>query len=251
MTHINDYYLFEQFIETYIPAGFKNINTNDSLILEIEKMLEANDQIFFIGDLILFKMLYISDRVAKKIGVKPEFIDPGFFITTTHPDDLRRHNQARTKHMSLALELYIKKEGMGFVSLDLRTKKPGSGYYHMLYQWYYFYSNVPSDTVYLLVVITDISKFKKSKVGTHYYFGNNLTHFRYPDEELLGIGNIFSDREFEIIQQIELGLSTSQIASKFNRSKHTIETHRSNIITKSGKNTIMEVIYDLKQKGLL
>jgi DNA-binding NarL/FixJ family response regulator len=61
----------------------------------------------------------------------------------------------------------------------------------------------------------------------------------------------FSDREFEIIRLIESGLTSEQIAEKIFLSVHTVNTHRRNILTKSGKETISELIYELIDKGLL
>ena len=64
-------------------------------------------------------------------------------------------------------------------------------------------------------------------------------------------GNIFSSREFEIIRLIESGLSTEEIANKLFLSVHTVNTHRRNILEKSGKQTIADLIYDLKERGFL
>jgi DNA-binding NarL/FixJ family response regulator len=57
--------------------------------------------------------------------------------------------------------------------------------------------------------------------------------------------------ESRIIELIEQGLSTKEIAEKLIRSPLTINTHRSNIIKKTGKSTITEVMRDLKASGLL
>ena len=81
--------------------------------------------------------------------------------------------------------------------------------------------------------------------------GNDLSYFRYPDEELLMTGNIFSDREFEIIKLIQEGFDSEQIAEKLFLSKHTVNTHRKNILDKTGKAHISDLIYYLEENGLL
>ena len=81
--------------------------------------------------------------------------------------------------------------------------------------------------------------------------GNDLSYFRYPDEDLLMIGNIFSDREFEIIKLIKEGYDSEQIAVKLFLSKHTVNTHRKNILDKTGKAHISDLIYFLEEQGLL
>ena len=75
--------------------------------------------------------------------------------------------------------------------------------------------------------------------------------FRFPDDELLMTGNIFSHTEFNIIELIDEGLSSKEIAEKLYRSVHTINTHRTNILEKAGKSKISDVIRDLKETGLL
>ena len=76
------------------------------------------------------------------------------------------------------------------------------------------------------------------------------SYFKYPDEELLKKGNIFSTREFEIIVLIRSGLSSEEIAEKLFLSVHTVNTHRRNILEKSGKESISELIYDLTERGM-
>ena len=67
----------------------------------------------------------------------------------------------------------------------------------------------------------------------------------------MNTGIVFSDREFEIIRLIETGLSTEQIAKKIFLSPYTVNTHRGNILKKTSKTNIAELIYDLKERGEL
>jgi DNA-binding CsgD family transcriptional regulator len=65
------------------------------------------------------------------------------------------------------------------------------------------------------------------------------------------IGNPLSDREFEIVKLIAEGLNSEQIADKIFLSVHTINTHRRNIVAKTEKHNIAEVIFDLQKLRLL
>lgn len=51
-------------------------------------------------------------------------------------------------------------------------------------------------------------------------------------------GNLLSDRETEVLQQLALGLSNKEIADKLNISVHTVITHRKNISQKTGIKTV-------------
>jgi DNA-binding CsgD family transcriptional regulator len=101
------------------------------------------------------------------------------------------------------------------------------------------------------LVISDIYRFERIHQGFHYYIGNDPKVFCYPDEELLSAGLIYSHAEFRIIELIEQGLSTKEIAKELFRSPLTINTHLSNIIKKAGKSSIAGVIRELKADGLL
>jgi DNA-binding CsgD family transcriptional regulator len=185
-------------------------------------------------------------------GIDQNKVTPGFFLTTTHKDDLKRHQLARTKLFNVAQDIYIQKNGTCIISANFRGRnQKDDGFTNYLYQCFLFYSKIPYESTFLILVITDISRFEKIHKGFHHYIGNDPKVFRFPDVELLSTGSIFSHTEFSIIELIEQGMCTKEIAEKLFRSPLTINTHRSNIIKKAGKSTITEVIRDLKAKGLL
>ena len=162
-----------------------------------------------------------------------------------------RNTKGWAKLMLMANELLAAKSGDALLSTNMKLRNPEGKYAEILFQCYLFYSEIPHKTVYLFQVHTNIDWFKKIKHGYHYYMGEDLSLFRYPDEELLMMGNVFSEREFQIIKLVAEGLNSQQIADKLFLSKHTISTHRSNILNKLGKTQMSEVIYMLRENGLL
>lgn len=247
-----DYSLFYKFFVTYSETDFKEINPDDPLLQELDIYMDNNRQLFYITDVIQLNIKYISKGVKSLFGIDPDKVTTGFFLTTTHPDDLKRHHLARAKLISEAQEIYIRKSGTCIISSNFRGRKPEStDYADYLYQCFLFYSKIPYDSVFLILVITDISGIGTIHKGFHYYIGNDPKVFRFPDEELLSKGSIFSHTEFRIIELIEQGMTTREIAEKLFRSPLTISTHRSNIIEKAGKTNIAEVLRELKTMGLL
>jgi len=174
-----------------------------------------------------------------------------FFFSIIHPDDFERFSLGRIKLFKLAQNLYLLKEGNALTSTNLTIRNPNNKYSSLLFQCYLFYSSAPIETVYCLNVYTNIDGYKKTKKHYHYYSGNDLSYFKYPDEELLSIGNVFTQREFEIIKLIELGLNSEQISEKLFLSHFTINAHRANILKKTDKTAMTEVIHDLYEKGML
>ncbi len=246
-----NYNLFHKFIETYLPVGFNGINPGDPLMIELEQIMEKNDQFFYIADAIHMKILFTSRWSAEMIGIAPEDVTFYYFMEATHPDQIQRLNLGRTKLIKKAQDIFIAGNGSALISTDFKIRVSGGGYAHFLLQNYLFYSEIPYKTVFFLKIHTNIDWFKKIKHGYHYYIGNDLSYFRYPDEEMLQMGNVFTTREFEIIRLIESGLSTEQIAEKLFLSIYTVNTHRRNILTKTGKKTISDLIYELKERGVL
>jgi hypothetical protein len=249
-TDLQDYSLFNKFIETYLPVGFKGIDREDPLMVQLEAMTEANNQFFHVANLIQAKISWSSKRSKKMIGIEPEELDAYHFMEATHPDDLEKHTQGRSKMFDLANDLFRAKKGSALLSINIRIRNWLGEYPDLLFQLYFMYSE-PFNTVFLFQVHTDIDFFKKRKYGYHYYVGTDFSKFRYPDDKLLNLGNPLSDHEFEIVKLIESGLSSEAIAIKMFLSVHTINTHRRNILHKTGKPSMSDLIYDFKEKRLL
>jgi DNA-binding CsgD family transcriptional regulator len=245
------YSLFLQFVKAYSRQGFKGIDRNDPLILELEEMMDGNNQFFAVFDMLHLKTLFVSQASIKMIGVQPDDLTSYHLKEATYPDDLERHELGILKAFKTAHDFFVAKKGEMLISSNFRIRIPGGNYLNQLVQCYIFFSPDPVETVYMIDIHTDISWCKKIKHGFHYYLGNNLSYFRYPDEELLKAGNIFSDRELEIIRLVHKGLDSEQIAEKLFLSKHTINTHRKNILEKTGKDHLSDLIYYLQEIGQL
>jgi DNA-binding CsgD family transcriptional regulator len=245
------YDLFFEFIEKFSVAGFKGIDRQDPLILSLEEIMKNNNQFLSVFDMLRMKTEFVSQGCIQMLGVKPDDLTSYHFKEATHPDDLKRHELGLVKMFKIAHELFVAKKGEMLISTNFRFRNPTGNYTNQLIQCYLFYSPVPYSTVYLININTDISRFKKIKHGYHYYVGNDISNFKYPDEEMLSKGNIFTDREFEIIKLIHEGFDSEKIAEKLFLSKHTVNTHRKNILDKTGNDRISDLIYDLQERGLL
>ncbi len=250
-TDYQDYSLFFRFIEAYSPTGFKGINRNDQLIAEIEDMMERNNQFFYVGDILQMHIIFSSTRCYHMLGIAPEELTPYHFFEATHPDDMFRHTLGRAKMFKIAHDLFKAEKGDALLSTNIRLRNPEGKYSDTLLQLYFYYSTIPYKSVFVIKVHTNIDWFTGRKHGFHYYVGNDISYFRYPDEKLLMTGVPFSDREFEIIKLIETGLSSDLIANKLYLSVHTVNTHRRNILEKAKKQNMSDVIYELMQRGVL
>lgn len=247
----SNYKLYLKIIEKYGPQSFAGIDPNDPLIIEAEEMMQKNDQFIYFGDLILFQILYTSKRSMDMMGVEPAKLSASNFFEAGHQDEMNRHLLGRTVLLKQAYDLHKAESGYKIFSANYRIKNSAGDYDNLLMQFYIYYSTIPYKSVFVIKVHTNINWFKKRKHGYHYYLGDDLSNFRFPDHELLMMGNVFSRREFDILQLIEKGHSSEQIAEKLFISTNTVNTHRRNILHKSGKAQMSELIHDLKEQGIL
>jgi DNA-binding CsgD family transcriptional regulator len=249
-----NYNLFFDFIKTYSPVCFKEINRQDPIVLALEEMMKYNNQFLCVFDMINMKVEFTSQGSLQLLAIKPDDLTPYHFKEATHPEDLNRHELGLVKLIKTGHELFVSKKGEMLISTNFRFRNITGNYTNQLVQCYLFYTAIPNNAVYLININTDVSWCnwcKKTRSGFHYYVGNDLSYFRYPDEELLMTGNLFSDREFEIIRMVQKGFDSEQIAEKLFLSKHTVNTHRKNILGKTGKAHISDLIYYLEERGQL
>jgi hypothetical protein len=246
-----NYSIFFDFIESYLPSGFLNVKYDHPIMLRLQQLMEENDQFLTVSDLGQIKFLFASERIREMIGVEPDQLNPSHFVEVTHPDDLHRLGLLRALTFTVEQEVLETQKGSALASFTIRLRNPSGVYSNTLCQAYFFSSQLPHKAVYLLQVISNVDWYKPKKQEYHHYKGKDISLFKYPDEELLKIGPGFSIREMEIIKLIESGLSSKEIADKLFLSVHTVNTHRRNILEQSDKDNLSNLIYELKEQGLL
>jgi hypothetical protein len=245
------YSIFFDFIESYLPSGFLGVKPDDAIMQKLEQMLEQNDQFITVADLGQIKFQFVSEGIRRMIGVEPSELNPGHFVEVTHPDDLHRLGLLRAQTFIVEKEVLETQTGSALVSFTMRMRNPSGVYNNYICQAYFFYSPIPRKVVYLLQVISRIDWCRVKNQDYHHYKGKDMSFFKFPDEDLVKIGPGLSEREFEIIRLVESGLGSKEIANKLFLSVHTVNTHRKNILEKTGKAQISDLIYDFKEQGLL
>lgn len=246
-----DYEIFFRFFEKFKAQRFQDIDPNDPLIIEMNEKLGKAEQFLLLGDYLEIKMLYLCGTCSIYYGVECENLTPAVFLERTHPDDMKRHALGRSKVFQLVGEMFHDKSEDLILSTHFKLKTSNGEYRDLLFQMYMMYAEVPHPTVYAFQVNTDITDMIADQKGYHYYVGNDISFFRYPDKELLLVGNVFSKREFEIIKGIAQGLESQEIAEKLFISVHTVNTHRRNLLNKTGKRNTHELVHELQEKGVI
>lgn len=249
MEQISYYKLFLEFIDTYLPGGFLDINPEDPLVRDLNELLLTHKQHFHVADMLDLRILFVSSTIRRTLGIEPEEYTPKNELELQHPEDLERFTVVRSKFITLCTETFNKGGDFALMSTNSRFRHADGLYKNFLVQGYVISQKTPKPSVYALAVITDIEWFGPIKHGYNYYLGDDLSYFRFPDKELIETGCMFTDREFEILEQIRLGLDSKSIGDKLFISPHTVDTHRRNMLKKTGKTSTHELILHLQKGG--
>lgn len=250
MERKKNYKAFLRFVEENKNTGFKDIDEKDPLLIRLEKMMAENNQFFYILDFTRLNIVFTSKRSKQLIGLEPEHVNPRTIFDRTHPKELKRHNVARSKMFQLTNEMHANpQDDFMIASTNYRFLNLQGKYNDLLIQGYVFKVRMPELNIYGMLLHTDLSKFGKINYGYNHYLGNDKDMFRYPDQEYILTGRVFTKREFEILELLKTGHNSEQIAEKLFLSTHTIDTHRRNIIKKTGNSSTTELIYELQEKG--
>ena len=60
-----------------------------------------------------------------------------------------------------------------------------------------------------------------------------------------------SERELQIVRLLAKGLASKQIGAELDISKHTVDTHRRNLIMKTGCKNTMELVVRCVREGVV
>ena len=115
-----NYNLFLKFIETYTPAGFYGIDPTDTLMVELERMMERNNQFIYLADAIHMKILFTSRGSKALLGIPADELSFYHFMEATHPSDIQRLNLGRSKIVRLAQDLFIAEKGYTLISTNYK-----------------------------------------------------------------------------------------------------------------------------------
>ena len=137
---------------------------------------------------------------------------------------------------------------------DFRIRKKSGEYIRAMLQVVVVQNDDEGRILRTLVVLTDISHLKKDGQVVLSYIGmdGEPSYFDVNVQNLLPEKNRFlSKREKEVLYLIAEGLLSKQIAESLYISKHTVDSHRKNLLQKTGSANTGELINKAIRDGLI
>lgn len=244
----------------HLAAILKKIPTTvgEQIDLSQKEMIAKYMNLFHIGPYfyVIFNtrstvMEYVSPEVIDVLGFKSDEFDLTKVLTDIHPDDLPLFYGYQQKAVEffaqLPQELLFKYK----FSYDYRILDSNKNYRRLLQQVapiYYF----PEGGARTLTIFTDVSHLNIQGASKLSFIGMDSapSYYNVPAEKhILSADKIFTKREQEILRYIVRNKTSQEIADSLCISKHTVQTHRKNIIRKSGCSSMQDLLVKSVREG--
>lgn len=220
--------------------------------LELHKKMlnifQAGEFYYYILDLTKVEMEYISPEINSILGLANEY-DFGveYIYEEIHPEDKERFIAHEMKVTEFFNALPPEKIMKYKVSYDYRLRRTNGEYIWILMQTVTVQTDESGAVIRVLGMHTNISHIKTDNKPSGLSFiglEGEPSFYNVPVQQtlLLPAKEIFTRREKEILRLIIQGITSVQMSDQMCVSIHTINSHRKNILKKSGCDTVTELI---------
>jgi DNA-binding CsgD family transcriptional regulator len=153
----------------------------------------------------------------------------------------------------------VKKQGIefpdhkqGYCGWEYKTRKTGKTKYLMINQQGLEYSD-KGEPLIVLVTVSDVTHLLREKPPFWSTIQlENTTHYCYHSEKSgIHVAELLSPREIEFLRCFESGLELKAISEKMGISYKTADTHRTNILQRTGARNPMAAIELVRRVGLM
>lgn len=209
--------------------------------------------------LALGQCLYIMDFKKKIVsyqkGVK-EFLgytneEFTFDLVSSyfHPDDFEIITRLIRGTLMFASDNNVSKDVSFF--LTYRIQKKDGSYVKVMRQSTTYDLDESGKIISNFSLLSDISFLNTSNKVEWNFDAPGLNKEKFREYIMKEYKGFFSDRETEILHQLTKGLSSKEIGDVLNLSKHTVDTHRRNMLNKAHCKNTVELLNFCKHSGII
>ncbi len=224
----------------------------------IASIFNPGKHYYFILNFFDLQFEYVHPTVEEIVGCKVEDLSFPLLFENMHPDDAK---QIQRKE-GAATEFFYNRltpEKIPFykASYTFRLRDGRGGWKNILHQSIALQVTTAGRIHYVLCVHTDITYLnllpddRISFIGINgepsfYALSTDPATFMQPKPDI-----DLSPREKEIVQLLAKGLSSKQIADQLFLSSHTVDTHRRNLLKKTGAKNTLELAVECLKRSLI
>ena len=229
----------------------ENINLTD-FKNQLLNFFHVGDFYFYVFNVSKLTIDYIDDRMIGILGYEKTYFTPENIIANIHPDDIAHFVNFEQTTLEFLQKLPHDKLKKYKVSYDYRIKASSGEYIRILQQNIAIDISENGDILRTIGVHTNITHLKSDIRSSLSFIGldGEPSFFNVDITTVIKSNDsIFSIREKEILTYISNGYSSKEISALIHVSKATIDTHRKNILRKSGCQSITQLIVRAVRQG--
>lgn len=224
----------------------------------IASIFSPGEHYYFILDFFDLQFTYVHPAVEKIVGCKPDELTFPLLFEKMHPDDaaqIQRKEAAATEFFYQRIT--PEKIPLYKSTYTFRLNDGKGGWKNILHQsialqvaengHIHYTLCVHADITYLNLLPDDrISFIGINGEPSYYALSTDPATFLAPKADIT-----LSPREQDVVRLLAAGLSSKEIAGKLYLSSHTIDTHRRNLLKKTGTKNTLELAVECLKKGLI
>ncbi|RXK81704.1 LuxR C-terminal-related transcriptional regulator [Filimonas effusa] len=209
--------------------------------LEIHKKLlnlfQPGNYYYFIFNVSNAEFEFVSEQIQSILGYDVKTLKASDFLNRIHAEDQPYFIAFEKQLVNFFSKLPQDKILKYKVQYDFRVRDSNDNYKRILHQLVIIEHN-NSNLLRSLGIHTDITHLKPSGTPTLSFIGldNEPSYYNVPPDQplLTASKERFTRREKQIIRFVLSGKNSHEIAQTLHISKHTVDTHRKKILSKSG-----------------
>lgn len=209
------------------------------------------NQIFHIIYMPEMRVEFCKGNTEQLLGYPPDRLTLSFLYEITHPDDRETVLQAAKTSVQYSQIVKATTPFAHTFCIDFRLRKADGTYIRVLKQWGVLENDSAGNMIRGFTFYTEITFLKKTNTIRLALFGPDRSKVEFPLKEWDLFSFPLTKTEMAIVEHLALGFNSQQIATWLNVSKHTVDTHRRNILRKSGLRNTAEIIALAKERGLI
>lgn len=218
---------------TFDPESFKKL-------LDI---FHVGQYYYFIVNVRKVEYEMFSPEVETVLGYTPEQMTMPFITSKMHPEDLLHYLNFEVAITNFFNKISGEKLFKYKVQHDFRVQKANGEYIRVLNQFVIIQHD--AENVRTFVVNTDITHLKKDPRPVLSFIGldGEPSYFNVDVENIFNhTKELFSKRELDVVRLLAKGKSSGEISNALNISKYTVDSHRKNMLRKTGAKSTNEII---------
>lgn len=228
------------------------------LIEQVANLFSVGSFYYYIFNFESLKMEYVDKRTKAILGVDPADFSLDSILSQMHPEDIRHMHEKEFAAVDFLFNRIPKEQITSYKVVYLMRLKHCDGTYRtILHQSKTLTLSGNGKVQQVLGIHTDVSYLnlpidhKISFISDEfpsYYSLETGTNFKL---ETSNNTELFTPREKEIILLISQGKTFNDMATILNVSPHTVNTHKKNILKKSGCNNTAELVAQCIRNGVI